>query len=89
MIDLSSENLAWVYDEIYQGFINYTAEYQFYEQICKTYNATKILELGYGTENLARSFLKNSIHMSIWIIVFPCKPWQGKNFPLDYSYMLI
>ena len=58
MINLYSENLAWVYDEIYQGFINYTAEYQFYERICKTYNATNILEMGCGTGNLARSFSK-------------------------------
>ncbi len=59
MASLYGSEMAKVYDEIYQGFIDYTAEYQFYKHICNTYNSQNILEMGCGTGNLSSSFAKD------------------------------
>tara|TARA_R110002051_G_scaffold165130_3_gene235940 strand:- start:255 stop:1022 length:768 start_codon:yes stop_codon:yes gene_type:complete len=59
MSNLYGNDLAWVYDEIYQGFIDYKAEYEFYSSICHTYNSNKILEIACGSGNLAESFAAN------------------------------
>lgn len=59
MHELYGTNLAKVYDEIYQGFINYPQEYQFYKKICQKYGASNILELACGTGNLAPFFIKD------------------------------
>ncbi|WP_419211410.1 class I SAM-dependent DNA methyltransferase [Maribacter sp. X9] len=59
MNELYGANLAWVYDEIYQGFIDYKAEYQFFKRICKEYKCDRILELACGTGNLSESFTKD------------------------------
>ncbi|WP_281543159.1 class I SAM-dependent DNA methyltransferase [Maribacter aestuarii] len=56
MSNLYGVKMAKVYDEIYQGFIDYSAEYDLYSTICKKYNASKILEIACGTGNLAGSF---------------------------------
>ncbi len=56
MGELYNENLAWVYDEIYQGFIDYKAEYEFYKNLCNDYNRNRILEIACGTGNLAKPF---------------------------------
>lgn len=56
MGELYNENLAWVYDEIYQGFIDYKAEYEFYKNLCNGSNSKRILEIACGTGNLAKSF---------------------------------
>lgn len=46
--------MASVYDKIYQGFIDYSAEYAFYAGICIYYEAKHILELACGSGNLAK-----------------------------------
>ena len=56
MGELYNKNLAWVYDEIYQGFIDYKAEYEFYKNLCNGFNSNRILEIACGTGNLAKSF---------------------------------
>lgn len=56
MSNLYSKKLAWVYDEIYQGFIDYKIEYNFYKSLCLKFNSTQILEIACGTGNLAKSF---------------------------------
>ncbi len=57
MHELYNTDLAKVYDEIYQGFINYPQEYKFYSNICQKYGASTILELACGTGNLAPFFI--------------------------------
>lgn len=56
MGELYNENLAWVYDEIYQGFIDYKAQYVFYKSLCIENDSNEILEIACGTGNLAQSF---------------------------------
>jgi ubiquinone/menaquinone biosynthesis C-methylase UbiE len=59
MHELYGTNLAKVYDEIYQGFIDYPQEYKFYKNICQEYKASNILEIACGTGNLASFFIKD------------------------------
>ena len=56
MSNLYGGEMAKVYDEIYQGFIDYKAEYCLYSSICKKYGTSKILEIACGTGNLAGGF---------------------------------
>ena len=58
MHELYDTNLAKVYDEIYQGFIDYPQEYKFYKNICQRYGASNILEIACGTGNLTPFFIK-------------------------------
>jgi SAM-dependent methyltransferase len=44
---------------MYQTFINYKEEYDFYNALLKKYNRNSVLEIGSGTGNLANYFLKN------------------------------
>ncbi|SHK14469.1 Methyltransferase domain-containing protein [Maribacter aquivivus] len=62
MNNLYGKNLAWVYDEIYQGFIDYKAEYDFYKTLCKTHNAISILEIACGSGNLSESFTNDFLN---------------------------
>ncbi len=59
MANLYGTQLASVYEEIYQGFIDYEAEYEFYKLICKKFDASHILELGCGTGNLSALFTRD------------------------------
>lgn len=56
MNDLYGNNLARVYDSIYQGFIDYKEEYRYYSRICKKYGARSIAEIACGSGNLAKLF---------------------------------
>jgi ubiquinone/menaquinone biosynthesis C-methylase UbiE len=62
MNNLYSKNLAQTYDEIYQGFINYTEEYEFYSSILKKHKVANVLEIACGSGNLARKFSENFEH---------------------------
>ncbi|TDS20807.1 methyltransferase family protein [Maribacter caenipelagi] len=62
MNSLYEKNLAWVYDEIYQGFIDYKAEYDFYKKLCQTHNTTSILEIACGSGNLSESFTNDFLN---------------------------
>lgn len=59
MYNLYGNHLAQVYDEIYQGFINYKAEYGFYKKICVNLKASRILEIACGSGNLSKPFSKD------------------------------
>lgn len=52
-------SLSEVYEMMYQTFINYEEEFDFYSRILKIYNAISVAELGCGTGNLASAFKKN------------------------------
>jgi SAM-dependent methyltransferase len=49
-------DLATIYDKMYQTFIDYEAEYHFYNQIIETNKKTTVLEIGSGTGHLAKYF---------------------------------
>ena len=50
--------LATVYEAMYQTFINYPEEYNFYSSLLKQYDKIEVLEIGCGTGNLANDFVK-------------------------------
>ena len=51
--------LARVYHEMYQSIFNYKKEFNFYNKLLIKYKCRKILEIGCGTGNLAKYFLKS------------------------------
>lgn len=59
MAKLYEGKMAEVFDAMYQVFIDYNEEYQFYNQFVFENNSKNILEIGCGTGNLAKRFLEN------------------------------
>ncbi len=59
MSNLYGVELAKVYDTMYQGFIDYNEEFEFYATKAKEFNTQSILEIGCGTGNLAKFFIAN------------------------------
>jgi len=51
------QNLASVYDAMYQTFINYKEEYTLYSGFIKKYHKQSLLEIGCGSGSLAQYFL--------------------------------
>lgn len=52
--NLYGEELAKVFDTIYQGFIDYGEEFQFYAKKADNMGAKSVLEIGCGSGSLAR-----------------------------------
>lgn len=50
-------DLAYLYDALYQTFIDYEAEFRLYENQFKPYGAKSVLEIGCGSGHLAQQFL--------------------------------
>lgn len=59
MGNLYGKNLAGIFDKMYQGLIDYEAEFAFYADICKSLHAETILEIACGSGNLAKQFTAN------------------------------
>lgn len=60
MANLYDEKMAPIFDAMYQTFINYDEEYQFYNHLITELNCKTVLEIGSGTGNLAKRFLENN-----------------------------
>ncbi len=60
MISLYENKMAEIYDAMYQTFIDYDKEYEFYNTLIQKYNRKTILEIGSGTGNLALRFCNNN-----------------------------
>ena len=52
--------MAAIFDAMYQTFINYDEEYEFYNNLIQEENCNSILEIGSGTGNLAKRFKQNN-----------------------------
>lgn len=50
-------DLAYLYDALYQTFIDYDAEFSLYQSCFSSYQATSILEIGCGSGHLASRFI--------------------------------
>ena len=60
MDTLYNEKMAAIYDAMYQTFVDYNEEYQFYNALIQENNCKSILEIGSGTGNLAKRFQENN-----------------------------
>jgi SAM-dependent methyltransferase len=49
-------DLSWLYDAMYQTFIDYDAEFALYAGLMKEYNLESVLEIGCGSGHLAKRF---------------------------------
>jgi SAM-dependent methyltransferase len=59
MANLYEGKMAAIFDAMYQTFINYDDEYQFYNNFLIEHHCKTVLEIGSGTGNLAQRFLQN------------------------------
>jgi SAM-dependent methyltransferase len=59
MSDLYKDEMASIYDAMYQTFIDYPQEFEFYNEILQKNKCRSVLELGSGTGNLAQLFSNN------------------------------
>ncbi|NNC50463.1 MAG: class I SAM-dependent methyltransferase [Flaviramulus sp.] len=50
-----------IYDEMYQSFIDYDDEFNFYSKIIKNHNKQSVLEIGCGTGNLGKRFINSNL----------------------------
>lgn len=73
MANLYEGKMAAIFDAMYQTFIDYDEEYQFYNNLLIEHYCKTILEIGSGTGNLAKRFLQN----------------QADYIGLDYSESMI
>lgn len=53
-------SLADIYHAMYQSFINYDEEYNFYAGLLNKYNCSSLLEIGCGSGHLAKKFTENN-----------------------------
>ncbi len=62
MQSLYSHGFEKIYDDMYQTFINYKEEFDFYSNIIHSYKKRTVLEIGCGTGHLAKHFLASKIN---------------------------
>ncbi|TRX37325.1 class I SAM-dependent methyltransferase [Flavobacterium sp. ZT3R18] len=60
MANLYDGKMAAIFDAMYQSFIDYDEEYEFYNHLIQENNCNTILEIGSGTGNLAKRFRENN-----------------------------
>jgi SAM-dependent methyltransferase len=61
MQSLYTDGFEHIYDAMYQTFIDYDAEFMFYNAIKEKHAKKQILELGCGSGNLARKFIQAEV----------------------------
>lgn len=71
MQSLYSNGFEVIYDEMYQTFIDYSEEYDIYSKILLKHNINEVLEIGSGTGNLAKHFIKHNFN------------YQGLDYSVD------
>jgi len=60
MANLYTGKMAAIFDAMYQTFIDYDEEYEFYNTLIQEKKCNSILEIGSGTGNLAKRFQENN-----------------------------
>lgn len=66
MSNLYDSTMALIYDAMYQTFIDYDQEYEFYNTYIQENKALTTLEIGSGTGNLAKRFIaKNQNYIGL------------------------
>ncbi|MGQ7946996.1 class I SAM-dependent DNA methyltransferase [Flavobacterium sp. WC2509] len=60
MANLFSGKMATIFDAMYQTFIDYDEEYEFFNGLLQEKECNSVLEIGSGTGNLAKRFRDNN-----------------------------
>lgn len=61
MQSLYSNGFENIYDDMYQTFIDYKDEFEFYSTIIKQHQKKDVLEIGCGSGHLAKHFINSSV----------------------------
>jgi SAM-dependent methyltransferase len=79
---------ADLYHKMYQSFIDYDEEYQFYKALLDKYEARNILEIGCGTGQLARRFLKDGYRYTGIDVSMPMLDYARQEMPSDHFHQM-
>jgi ubiquinone/menaquinone biosynthesis C-methylase UbiE len=60
MANLFNGKMAAIFDAMYQTFIDYDEEYEFYNRLIQEKKCNSVLEIGSGTGNLAKRFQEHN-----------------------------
>ena len=75
------QELAEIYNIMYQSFIDYDEEFAYYNEFLKKYNARQILEIGCGSGNMAKRILANNYNYVGLDISLPMLSIAKKQLP--------
>ena len=73
---------------MYQSFIDYEEEYQFYKSLLDKYSARNILEIGCGTGQLAKRFLKDKYAYTGIDVSMPMLEIARKDLPAHHFHQM-
>jgi len=79
---------ADLYHKMYQSFIDYDEEYQFYKALLNKNRAANILEIGCGTGQLARRFLRDGYGYTGIDVSVPMLEYARKELPSHHFHQM-
>ena len=80
---------ADLYHKMYQGFIDYDEEYQFYKELLDKHAARNILEIGCGTGQLAKRFLKDGYTYTGIDVSMPMLEYAQTELPAEHFHQMV
>jgi SAM-dependent methyltransferase len=79
---------ADLYHKMYQSFIDYDEEYQFYKELLDKHATRNILEIGCGTGQLAKRFLKDGYSYTGIDVSLPMLEYARKEMPAHHFHQM-
>jgi SAM-dependent methyltransferase len=79
---------ADLYHKMYQSFIDYDEEYQFYKTLLDKHSVSNILEIGCGTGELAQRFLRDGYSYTGIDVSMPMLEYARKEVPSHHFYQM-
>ena len=79
---------ADLYHKMYQSFIDYDEEYQFYKALLDKNGSNNILEIGCGTGQLARRFLADGYGYTGIDVSMPMLEYARKELPSHHFHQM-
>ena len=79
---------ADLYHKMYQSFIDYDDEYRFYKALLSKHEARNILEVGCGTGQLAKRFLKDGYSYTGIDVSLPMLEYARKELPAHHFHQM-
>jgi SAM-dependent methyltransferase len=79
---------ADLYHKMYQSFIDYDEEYQFYKKLLAKNEVRKVLEVGCGTGQLAKRFLADGYTYTGIDVSLPMLEYARKELPAHHFHQM-